>query len=66
MHGKAVQEETDFHADMRSEGGGKALTCPGEHQSMRWPQAWLHSILGGAEIVAKYCCGVTYSAPQCL
>lgn len=31
MCGKVIQEETNFHAKMRSEGGGKALTCPGEY-----------------------------------
>lgn len=34
MCGKAVQRQTNFHANMRSEGGGKALTCPGEHPSL--------------------------------
>lgn len=39
MPGKAVQEETNLHAKARSEGGGKALTCHGEHQSTVWPKA---------------------------
>lgn len=57
MRGKAMQQEANFHTNVRSQDGDKALACPGEHQSMRWPKVWLCNVLGGAGIVAKHCRG---------
>lgn len=63
---KSHAREANFHGNVRSQGGDKALTCPGEHQRMKWANTWLCNILERAGIVAKYCCGVTYSSSQCL